>query len=482
MSPLPNREQTVAIATCPPSGESDASIQRALLELSAALGWSTGSGSSPFASTIPPDSRVVVKPNWVSHVNNSGHGLQPLVTDSRIVRSVVEGLLQSGVRQVIVGDAPIQSCDMQALLAANGLEPWAADLTNRAPSFAGIRDFRRVIAHRAHGTLVQHGTARSIDDFVLFDLGTESLLDGVTTRRNRFRVTQYNPDEMAATHGVGRHQYLVARELVDANVVINLPKLKTHQKAGLTCALKNLVGINGDKAFLPHHRIRSPKEGGDCYPGPSVLKRMQETTLDFSNRRTSHVIRVGAAAVSQALSILARRFVDSLGVEGSWSGNDTVWRMCLDLNRILLYGRGDGKLAEIPQRRVFTIVDAIVAGEGYGPLAPEPFALGLMIAGESAAAVDWICAQLLGYNPHNIPLVREAFSPSKWPISQGGADRIVVKGSAANDFLARKLPLPHSYPLGWLSAVDLTERKTPPKGLAAPGRHAALREPTTESA
>ena len=52
----------------------------------------------------------------------------------------------------------------------------------------------------------------------------------------------------------GRHRYLVARELIEADVVFNVPKLKTHKKAGVTGALKNLVGINGHKAYLPHHR------------------------------------------------------------------------------------------------------------------------------------------------------------------------------------------------------------------------------------
>jgi uncharacterized protein (DUF362 family)/Pyruvate/2-oxoacid:ferredoxin oxidoreductase delta subunit len=34
----------------------------------------------------------------------------------------------------------------------------------------------------------------------------------------------------------------VARDLLDAEVVVNLPKLKTHQMMGLTCAVKNLFG------------------------------------------------------------------------------------------------------------------------------------------------------------------------------------------------------------------------------------------------
>jgi uncharacterized protein (DUF362 family) len=44
----------------------------------------------------------------------------------------------------------------------------------------------------------------------------------------------------------------IAREVIDADVVINLPKLKTHQQAGMTCCVKNLFGcvVGRRKAFL----------------------------------------------------------------------------------------------------------------------------------------------------------------------------------------------------------------------------------------
>jgi len=38
------------------------------------------------------------------------------------------------------------------------------------------------------------------------------------------------------------HQLELARDILDADVIINLPKLKTHQMMGLTCGVKNLFG------------------------------------------------------------------------------------------------------------------------------------------------------------------------------------------------------------------------------------------------
>ena len=66
-------------------------------------------------------------------------------------------------------------------------------------------------------------------------------------------------------------------------------------------------------------------------------------------------------------------------VEGGWHGNDTVWRMCLDLNRVLLYSNRKGHLCETPRRAVLSIADGIVAGEGDGPLKSDPRAMGIIL-------------------------------------------------------------------------------------------------------
>ena len=69
------------------------------------------------------------------------------------------------------------------------------------------------------------------------------------------------------------------------DLVVNLPKLKTHKKACVTGALKNLVGINGNKDYLPHHRLGGSRTGGDCYAGGNPFKLASEHISDASNRR-----------------------------------------------------------------------------------------------------------------------------------------------------------------------------------------------------
>src|SRR5262245_33688925 len=88
--------------------------------------------------------------------------------------------------------------------------------------------------------------------------------------------------------------------------------------------------------------------------------------------------------------------------DGSWYGNDTVWRMALDLQRVLHYGATDGTLSNHVQRKVLTITDAIIAGQGDGPLSPTPIEFGIMTLGVNAAAVDWIHALLMGLVPEQV--------------------------------------------------------------------------------
>ena len=142
-----------------------------------------------------------------------------------------------------------------------------------------------------------------------------------------------------------------------------------------------------------------------------------EYVTDRLNSTSSYHARLVGWTCFAFLAHASRVWGDRIGIDGSWSGNDTIWRACLDLNRILLYGRSDGTMSDDVQRRVIHIADAVVAGQGNGPLAPDPLELGLLLAANNAAAMDWVAAGLLGYIPEKVPLVLHAFDGFRWPIS-----------------------------------------------------------------
>ncbi|HEX8131696.1 MAG TPA: DUF362 domain-containing protein [Pyrinomonadaceae bacterium] len=434
-------------------------ISDALLRLARELGWGDGEAGGAFAKLIPPGARVLVKPNFVTHVNQGAGGIEPLVTHPSLVRAVVETVLKTGAAEVSVGDAPIQGCDFAALLNATKLDEWSAKLMRRESRFRGIGDFRRTIAVFKDGVRTASENLRDESEFVLFDLGRESLLEPITDESGAFRVTCYDPRLMRRTHAPGRHQYLVARAVLDADVVINLPKLKTHKKAGITCALKNLIGINGNKEFLPHHRIGGASFGGDCYPGANPLKRSLEFVLDRENSTARPALGKVWRGLGVQLERAARLAGDSLGVEGSWSGNDTVWRTALDLNRVILYGQPDATFRDAPARLVVHVADAVVAGQGDGPLAPEALPMGLLIGAGNAAALDWVGAHLLGYDPARVSIAREAFGRFRWPLTTFAHEGVRLCGDlgegAADELLgASCAPLFQvKHPAGWRDAA-----------------------------
>lgn len=136
--------------------------------------------------------RVVLKPNLVM-------GIAPekaATTHPAIVRAVAELALECGAR-VAVGDSPgIGSC---------------------------------------------RSAARSA--------GVLAALEGLPVD-----LIEFTAREVTLERGTYRRQSLAA-ELLDADVVINLPKLKTHQQMLMTMAVKNLFGaVVGGRKFQWHYR------------------------------------------------------------------------------------------------------------------------------------------------------------------------------------------------------------------------------------
>ncbi|MFO1497108.1 MAG: DUF362 domain-containing protein [Verrucomicrobiota bacterium] len=298
---------------------------------------------------------------------------------------------------------------------------------------------------------------RHRDRYTLFDLAADSLLEPITGDAN-FRVTMYDPEELAKTHRAGRHQYLLARDVFEADVVLNLPKLKTHRKSGLTAALKNLVGINGNKDYLPHHRMGGSDVGGDCYPGFAWWKHAAEIYYDQANGFIGTPLHDVWVARAERLLALYGRFYDP-DIEGGWHGNDTCWRMVLDLNRCLLYGDASGRLHDTPQRRVFSLTDAITAGHGEGPLAPRPLPLGAVTFAESSAAADLAHGALFRFDHRQLALLKGCFAEMRFPIlpSQSMPQFVTPKGLLDYESLALTYGHPAEPPRGWKSHCELSQ-------------------------
>ena len=198
---------------------------------------------NPLGAIIHEGAKVVVKPNWVHHQNFSGHGMDCLVTHTCVIEAVLYYIAKARPEYIIIGDAPVQGCDFEALMA----DCHIPEMIERHTAYnvnVSVKDFRRTIHPSGEIGGRAQEDCRPMDEFILYDLGPDSSLEAITSPNSEFRVTMYNPDLLKRTHGPGKHQYLIARDVIEADVVINIPKLKTHKKACITGALKNLVGIN----------------------------------------------------------------------------------------------------------------------------------------------------------------------------------------------------------------------------------------------
>ena len=97
---------------------------------------------------------------------------------------------------------------------------------------------------------------------------------------------------------------------------------------------------------------------------------------------------------------------------GNWHGNDTCWRMVLDLNKCLFDFDGAGQPREKPLRYL-AIVDGIIGGEGNGPMSPDAKPCGVILAGTHPAAVDMAAATLMGFDWQKLRLLKNSFEIQK---------------------------------------------------------------------
>ncbi|MBN1531193.1 MAG: DUF362 domain-containing protein [Spirochaetes bacterium] len=410
-------------------------------------------GWNPLGDLVKKKSVILIKPNWVLHENeNRKYDHECLVTHPSLIQAILPYAVKAKPRRIIVGDAPLQYCDFDALIGRYPfLERYAAEGDRPAVL---VRDFRRTVSERNWRISED---LQTLEDYTEVDVGRHSLLEPVSGDWRRFRVTVYDPRKMWNHHNPGTHRYLVAREILEADLVINMPKLKTHKKAGMTCCLKNLVGINGNKEYLPHHR-KGGAPGGDAYPGFSLWLKIAESLFDYANKRRGR-LRLFNLLFRAAFTLIGvnRRLGGSPQAEGNWHGNDTIWRTCLDLNRVLLYSDSGGVLQGSPQRRELNIVDAVIAGQGEGPLMPEPLEVRAIIAGFNPAAVDYVTASIIGFDPEKIPVIRNAFRIREYPIAAFSADAIRCVAGAKRVPIASlvdEFDIHAEPPLGWKGRME----------------------------
>lgn len=408
-----------------------------------------------------PGRLVVVKPNWIQESHEYQPDVwEPVITHPRLLLAIVETLAtyMDGRGTICICDVPHTYADFSAITARGGLLTGMEALRRRWPSLRiDLLDLRREMWLRKEGVVVERRPKpHDPRGYVRLDLGRDSLFHG-HKGEGCYYGADYDSMVVNRHHRGTVQEYLLAGSPMACDLFVNVPKLKTHKKTGITCALKNLVGITGDKNWLPHHTEGIPECGGDEFPAPSFGRRIESCLKRAGQRAALAVPGLGTWAYRKARRAgkLVLGDSDTVIRNGNWSGNDTCWRMALDLNRCLLYGNRDGSWREDGARkRYLAIVDGILGGEGNGPLCPEPVRAGILASGTNPAVLDAVAARLMGFSLEDLPIVTQAFEAHRWPIADCRIEDITiydgrVGGSVGLHDLAPAIPGGFKPHFGW---------------------------------
>lgn len=355
---------------------------------------------NPLSELINKGDMVVIKPNFVLDYNINDETSFSTITHGAVIRAVIDyvilALKENG--KIIVADAPQMNCNFDKLLIKNGMkgvaEYYDAQLKSSGISFELI-DLRREMTQYKNGVVWKRiplsGDPRG---YTIVDLGDDSEFKGINP--DNFYGADYNRKETIAAHSYGHHKYFISNTILQSDVIISMPKLKVHRKVGVTLNLKNMVGINGNKNYLVHYQVGTKSQGGDEFSVESKIAVMDRKVKDKTLGRNWSVGKYLYVIYMGLKKLCGIKDAESIDRAGDWWGNDTTWRMALDLNKVLLYSNKYGKMSDDQQRRYLSVVDGIVGGEGEGPLQPTPVLSGVIFAGRNPVSTDIVAATYMG--------------------------------------------------------------------------------------
>lgn len=386
---------------------------------------------NPLRAYIKPGQNVFLLCNFVQHRRplEKEENFKSKCIHGSVLRVVLDYILLAVGKEgtVSFGNAPLQRGNWNAVLNETGASEVLEFYKAQGASVVA-RDLRLVVVEGGilgnPTKLIERDAAR---DSIEIDLAANSLL-GKMFRNGTppFRVSEYSPERTEKFHTGNSHRYVINRAILEADVVFSLPKLKTHEKVGITCAIKGFVGTVGHKDCLAHHRFGGPEQGGDEYPHGSrartALSRFHDYVYSLAQGTLMH--RGLVTVDTNIRRVIGRaRCIQA----GAWHGNDTCWRMAVDLARIVHYANKNGVMSDKPQRTHLGLIDGVIAGEGNGPLSPLAVSAGTLIFGDDVVSLDVAACRTMGFDPLCIPMVREAIeSRFAYPLITGGTNSTKV--------------------------------------------------------
>lgn len=398
---------------------------------------------NPLGEYIKPGETVLLKPNMVKHYDTKEQ-YECTLTHPSIIRAVLDYCIIAGAGRIILGDAPIQGADMDKICNDCHYEEMIQFYWKRGYKIELI-DFRDLIVKRVNNShIVLKEKNPYSEEYVTVHMGKLSHHYQIEGKRRSFATCGYPNIEINKLHHDEIHDYIVSAHALSADIIINLPKPKTHRFAGITAAEKNFVGICSDKESLPHYILGGRCIGGDETNKYTLLSKIisfiYEKRLEAGrneNKKLEHFYWI----LYYGLKKIQRK---DIYMHGQWYGNNTIWKTIIDLNKILLFADKEGNLdLSKKKRKILTIGDMIIVGEKAGPLEPTPKPLGMIMISDNCAVFDYVVCKIAGYDEQLIPTVFHSIrdkdlSCNYWKDIELYSNNMLYDGKKIQDLLFEK--------------------------------------------
>ena len=192
---------------------------------------------NPLGELIEPGDDIVIKPNFVSESRSGSIDGESIVTHGSVIRPLIDYCLiaLNGKGSLVVADAPQTDSDFEKIKETTKIQE-VLDFVNANSSVkVALLDLREEWA-QTEGGLIVNRLKRPGDPkgYTTINLGKRSAFFPIEHQMHKAYGSDYNFKEVRLHHTNGRHEYCIANTILNADVIVNVPKLKTHKKTGIT--------------------------------------------------------------------------------------------------------------------------------------------------------------------------------------------------------------------------------------------------------
>jgi uncharacterized protein (DUF362 family) len=329
-----------------------------------------GTHASPLENIIAPGNTVLIKPNWVT-------ADIPTYTRPEVVRPLIDMAIAAGATTIYIGDG------------ADG----GTSVTNSIMTSTHYTDMVNILASRT-GKNIQTVNLNARDDgwhWVYLSDNSSFAGSGIPQSElaTLYGTQLYDSDYYKQPDSYGYNPsgnctgwYALNDKILDADVIINVPKMKCHGLMIATLSIKNLVGCTLDSTY---------SDGGDY----RIAHRPRTMPYDSFT-------------------------------------NDIFWRAILDMNKIVLYADENGVMQPTQQRKYLTVIDAIQAKEVKNWGSGDGVDTHVVLASVNPVAADAVGCRVMGYKYNLIPSIGKANQEDIHPVGTNNPENITVVGYSIN--------------------------------------------------